>query len=733
MEIITIHPHGNDIVSGQHDAFNKVHTAHDRILDMNTFISGPPGIGKSRMMADLAASAHTKHHAVVFIIAPNNGLADQLVTKEIAPWLRENRYPVEIVDLKNYEDLDTISADIQKGHEEGRFMLISLSHLCHTKGKWSKATSFALSLIEILSRKRIAQYTIIDEIQLNLTSLTGGINSCINIHKEVMRSYGKILFQSRTGNSLNMFEHFQKCGVKFAAFSGTLNDIVMSKRPSMGYMDDALLIVNIAPFPALYNSQDFIPIDTNKITATADIRKRIEESGGVIMDIFSSREDIKRHDEMYTEHFGYAPPNSVTIVSDNNETQKLGSSTQNIRGVNLITTGFNTASTVGQNLSAVFLHRTFSNKGLYPLSNNPEHDLHCDFSGAFIQAAARGRGGSCQVYIPEMYGSGINLYTMTMCIHRILSDTVSRSPYDNILPQSTQADKIHQGIMVALRQSLRAIGKKQTRVVGSHLANLWKQTGRMFLEESATPEFDNAYWTQQIGILWEVYYKEICPDECAKYEEQVTELEEKAKGEARKAADVRLAASNATVLAELRERTESTRAVATAAAIQMRSEPHSNTVKRAMAIAKEAEELENNILSTGKGYCKGRIIDLQEKIAVISRAGGRCDICGSLAMPGRQMNIGHVRSHEYGGLFMRDNLVWDCPSCDAMFDDGKFIIDIVSGIWQDRTIRFVPNPHLRSFLSASNIENRWNQHKNKLCPVGDFHATLVANGMRHET
>lgn len=651
------------------DAFAMLQTVlHTLVTYALTLINAGTGIGKSNMLRSMVEYWNIIYgdKGVVYLFAPNDMIGKQLLAGAFAG--------ITIIDIKLFKTNRALENAVRDALEAGVKFIVYASNIGHNKGLFKPDTDRVLMLMKHLHTEGFRQLTLIDELHSVLTSLVGGINAGTSHAKADMEKYGKIREQESVRRSLNMLETMETYGVHTVACSATLNNVICSKLPSIGYRPSAIQILNFFPVASLYEKLVCEAIDTSDFLKIVPYITSSEKEPGTILLIFATKEDLRKFKKQYREHYLRDMPAAVEITSDT-DIDKISTSlltAKYVLGINLLGTGFDLGTYVkGTKFSLGILFRKFSDKGSQPLSGNRYHALHMEISAQLAQVLGRMRDGGLFL-VPEYY-AGINLGMLQERISMTIRDGYTQ--YEEIyLPTTLQLERCHLGILLALRQNIRIVATERP-TIDDILDGLHQRAGERFcLEES---NVRRSFWVRVIGFLWESYF------------------------EAREKID-----NHASILGHL----------GSAAAGPA---PDIDTLMAA-TVARDRE-----LILKGRGFSEGRFIVLRIQAEVKERACGVCIHCGDPSH--LDMTVCHIQSEEKGGPYDLDNLGWSHRGCDGIYDGGDLIHDPHGGYWARKRINFHPDTQQLGYINVAYIMNRWAQQKEKFSASEDFRIWLAAN------
>lgn len=672
----------------QDDQFGKAKL----LFEVETFSSLLPfllfcagmGSGKSRIIANMASFLN--FNGVVCIV-----LKDKNLMKQMEMNLKEFLTPNQVILDGSKSNISRIRALIHVGRQP----IILFSNLSSTSGRFTKTTK---QFIDVLKYNRATGcLVLIDEIDSILTSLTGGMNAKLDHSKTMLDSYIKVRNQVA---SLNTFDQIRRYNAKVVGFTGTANNLVCSKLPSIGYSYEQIHIINFRPINAIYENIHLLRgnTDPREIMELYDNEIQSVRENKKILIVASTKKDIEECMRGYRMRNGIDM--SYVMITQENEvdrqTRTWKTKLQNAKfvlGVNLVGIGFDISTFCpGQEFGLVIICRRLSDWVSQPLASNRYHDLHMQVSATMLQIIARMRKGGLAI-IPECVD--INSFYDGM---QKISRTI-RDGRDEMLkvgpPRETQAERQHQCLLLSLMQNIRTQNNRP--IVQEILDNLYQITGRYFENEYLQDDFDPIYWTDRIGDVWDIFIGE-GGQGLEEIQVQAEELvEEPFESEENQVQPEELVEEEE-VLQE--EETEENRT-------------HKDDLDH-QSVGNAPEILGDYL--TGGGERSRRVENEEIRAAVIERAGGICGHCGHDCDKGEVMRITqmcHVKRNDCDGTFSLDNIIYGHICCDSKFDCGFIVYDPDGGTWQHPTIRYKPDQKQWSQINPVYIRHRWDWEKTR--------------------
>jgi hypothetical protein len=617
-------------------------------LSLLTLFNSGMGSGKSNIMATLPTVLRG-FTGILFVLEKNMHLKNQIMES----------FRKSIVNNKMYlidQEGTGIDIKIRVALSKSLIPVIFLKNVAHKGGSLNKAAILLENIAK--SFPQVDKLAFIDELDNQLTSLTGGINAKLDHPSGIMEEYVRVVSQNI---SLNTFDMLRKYRVKVFGFSGTLNNTVCSKLPSLGYKASDILIVNVYPIETLYNNLNIVPIDIRDFTSIAPYLQDAEHMvDKKILIAFPDTKSMTEFKRKYAMHFGRTI-SSVKITGDN-EKERMSEEWKDefklakyVFGVNIITTGFDLSTWVeGQEFSLGILYRKLSDKISQPLSKNDEHTLHMDTAASLMQLLARLRKGGTFLIPSQLDGRA--LFDRLVEVFDRIKNGVNEYSWVGGVAGVTQEERHHQCLVIALIQNLKT---RNRPIVKGILSDLTSITGRDFEEEMKenleTPSsFDHVFWTRWTGCLWKNYLID---------HEQFITSEEK-------------------------------------------------QVKKVDNISRHRL----GITTTSGGLRNERIVDERIKDEIIQRSDNICGHCGEKFEEEYSPQDCHIKRHDDKGQYAKDNIIRGHSSCDTMFDNDGLIVYNPSGngVFLKRNAK-INEPHRKQLegISVANFNARWNWEKNR--------------------
>ena len=496
---IEIHPTSRD------DQLEKVGALFNRPLVSFRrpfiIIAGPPGSGKSLLMRRIIEIINNNSEVfLTIIILLNYDLQGQMIS--VFQEQRESSRKMTLIFDGN------IIQQVSEAFRKGEYTVVFMNHLTPNNAKERKVFD---SLVSTYTGKTLV---LDDEIDAQLTSITGGMNAKLDHSDSILEQYEKVFFQR--DNRLNILDSCRKYNAKFIGLSGTCNNLISSKIPSTGYSRDELCIINVKPIESQYKDLQIVKEDFDAENIDSLIPhlleiERPENANKKGFGAFPCESKIKLFVKSYKKVLG-RPMSYVSITYKNEKErqtkewkEKLANA-KYVLGINLVGTGFDIATHCkGQQFKLGILFRKLSDKTTNPLSKNPSHELHMEESSSFLQTVGRLRMGG--VFIVHETSQITSYYRSLMNIYEIIRDGQNQCLWTGP-PRNTQPERYYQCNLLGLLQNIRE--DEDRPVVQDILDNLKEYTDRDFKAECATEpsEFDADFWIDAIGKVWEGFLNE---------------------------------------------------------------------------------------------------------------------------------------------------------------------------------------------------------------------------------
>lgn len=629
---------------------------------MTLFAAGM-GSGKSNIMAVLPKVLCA---GITFVLSPNDQIGKQLekVFRNHRKWGL-----MVIVDGNDRHAFRKIRA------AAGVPVVVFFSCLMKSNASAMNKTAkrFAEHLKEFKAEQKLV---LIDELDLHLTKITGGLNPKVSHHQDIIMGTHKDLIEYQHTESFNVFDNIRAAGAKCICFSGTFNNMICSKIPLMGYLDHEITLVNVAPIKSLYWLADGTPRTTiihEYVTKRVDGKRvpneevlfaffdRVHASGGKGLIACSTEIQIEAVKLLYKVHYG-KELDCVCITANSKPNNLAIANAGFVVGMKLVSTGLDLSTIAeGCQFSHGILLSYLSDKESNPLSKNLEHLLRMEVSPSFLQLIARLREGGTFV-VPKAFEA---ITSLGDALQKIFD--INRKGCDEIKivgpVRGNQHGRYYQGILLAtvqnLRQGLENMDVEERPVVESILTELVLFDNRCIKGEYNAykdgAEFDHEYWIKTIELLWSVYLERFTKDM------DNDDFEDK---------------------------------------------------KLVMIAAAKARG--PRIVQRGNGLREGHEHD--ERVASMVRAramtekGPVCAHCGRVIKPTEVGQVCHVDRRDKHGTFTLDNLVWGHKGCDAIYDNEYAFIHRPGGGFYLSDLYSGHKPHMKQWsgISAENIKNRWN-------------------------
>jgi len=460
-----------------------------------TLIAAGPGSGKTNNGKSIAMKMFEDHKfPVTFLVAH----ADGMINQHEANYKKDGFITVSLKDSKGkFKHIGDFIAEVEAVLLNRKPVVVIVSGITHHNGKFSNTASVLGDIMRAMKAKNMVNICQIDEFDDQLTSLTGGINASIQLDDSHLTTYAAVIEQKA---SLNFFDVLREVDATVIGWSGTMNNVICSKMPSIGYHAAETLIINIAPIPSLYSTKKFIMCDLGDENTYVPQVHEITRTGGIVNCVFPTVAKLKKFE---ADH-----PN-VNIVAITNETprrelefdalsQRLTPGTI-VCSVNMMCSGFDVASfTNGINFSGNFILRNSSDISSQPLSRNKYNILHCSTSALINQTASRSRDPNAPIYVPKSHATK-NMLSIQQRVYEIIELGAQEGARYGPMG-TTQKDRMHHLLYTALCQNIQA---SNTPTVNEIVDGLNTLTGRDFLAEIDDDDRDHLLWRNAIGVFWQ--------------------------------------------------------------------------------------------------------------------------------------------------------------------------------------------------------------------------------------
>jgi len=438
--------------------------------------------------ADAWYTTHKK--ALVYLCSPNATLEEQIRTAFNGTGCR-----FKLIDGL----LPDIDAAVKGTLCMGFTPILFFTNVGFQNGGFSTQTKNMLRLFDSYRTKGYQQLALFDELDKQITHLTGGMNAHYYHSATDMQKYDKIRRQTV---SLNLFDELRAAGVRVMGFSGTLNNTICSKLASTGYHPRDTCIYNAYPIEELYSKLTCVPMDTSSIPVMDAHLRTAEATGKHILVVFSKKKQINKFIEDYARF--YKKPLAFTRIDSDSAPPTAGTFRQYILGVNMLTTGFDLATWMpGGQFCMGILVRDLSDKGSQPLSSNPSHELYHPESALLQQTLLRLRDGGIFL-TPERVGE-VDIIEAVRRVSTIIKAGYHEFAKYGDLVCPTQPSRWNRSVLVSICQNLREGGNTPTLTEVLILLNSYSG-GRDLAAELKRGAFDIPYWSDAVGLLWEVFW-----------------------------------------------------------------------------------------------------------------------------------------------------------------------------------------------------------------------------------
>jgi len=489
-------PYAEIIPTSRADLQEKVSKIYGKMMESKfALVASPPGSGKTRIMHDIVAHIipRLRPTSIAYMLPPNDELKDQIITafRDITKGA-----PLEIIDINSSGE--GAMGLIKRVLMAGKTPIVFKSHPGNSGGRYTKDTATLLKIMEFFRKKGVYQAVLIDELDKQLTHLTGSLSVSF-YHSRGPRNH----YKEVRGNDVNLFDQFRKYVDHVGAFSGTLNNTICSKLICCGYVPDDVFLLNAAPIPGLYSKLVCESLDTEDIHVLAPYLHESEASPDHNLMIFPTKKKVEKFIKDYTDFFG-KPPSYTRVDSDSPSPEK-GALNKYILGVNMLSVGFDFATWMPNcELRLGILVRALSDKGSNPLSSNPGHLLHHEQSPTLLQVLLRMRDGG-KFLTPPKVGC-VNISDAMERTFQIIKEGWNEFVRFGKIPATNQKDRWCRAFLVALFQNIRYIGEDREKVAEC-LDGLKEITGGLCGESAYRSDapLDLPMWTAAAGVLWDCW------------------------------------------------------------------------------------------------------------------------------------------------------------------------------------------------------------------------------------
>ena len=619
-------------------------------LSLLTLINSGMGSGKSNIMATLPVIL-PRFYGIVIVLEKNIHLRIQIMKA-----FRKSKMINKMVLIDNLDD--KVINKIQQAISACIIPVVFLKHVAHIHGSLNPSAKILEKLVGHPQLSTIKKLALIDELDSQLTSLCGGINAKLDHTVGIMGEYTRVAAQE---NSLNTFDILRKYEVKAFGFSGTMNNLICSKLPSLGYKAETIQVVNVYPIVTLYENLKIIPTNVNDFATIVPYLEAAEKKDNEKVLVVVSKKILISEFKINYHTYLKRPISSVEITGENEgeritpEWNEAFKNAKYVFGVNLVTTGFDLSTWVeGKEFSLGILYRTLSDTISQPLSKNKEHTLHMDTAAPLMQLLARLRKGG--IFLVPYKLDERPLYDRLAEVFDHIKNGVNEYNWIGGIPGVSQAERHHQSLVIALIQNLKSNNRP---IVEGILNDLKNMTDRDFEHEMKThldtpSSFDHVFWTGWIGCLWKTY--------------QVN---------------------------------------------------HESFFSEEDKIAKKADIIENyrrRLITTSGGIRNERVIDERIKEEIIKRSENTCGHCGDKFDSTDVPQDCHIKRHDNKGEYAMNNIIRGHSGCDSQYDSEGLIIYEISGkgvFLRKRVMSYAPHRKQLEGISTDNFRARWNWEKNR--------------------
>jgi len=635
----------DDLLRLTTEIFRTLNFACLRLL---TLFNSGMGSGKSNNMASLPLILQN-FRGIVFVPQKNMHLKTQIMQA-----FKDSKLGRKMMLID--ADKDDVGASIRNAIDRGVIPVVFLKNCAHSSGSLNNSAKDLQKLITAFAQHD--KIALMDELDNQLTSLSGGINAKLDHPAGIMQEYSRVAEQE---TSLNIFDIMRKNNVKVIGFSGTMNNMICSKLPSLGYSIEDITIINVFPIADLYKDLKIIPIEVDNFTQIAPYLIKAESMPGkkTLVSV-SDVNSIGEFKTSYARHFGRKISSAQITGSNGKErlTPEWKESFKNaniIFGINIITVGFDLSTWIeGQEFCLGILYRKLSDKISQPLSKNEEHILHMDTAATLMQLLARLRKGG--VFLVPSKLDGRPLYERLVDVFDRIKKGVNEYMWVGGISGTRQEERHHKSLVIALIQNLKYNNRP---IVDGILSDLKRFTDRDFeVEMKANLEnpslFDHVFWTSWIGCLWKTY--QVDHDALLSDDEKL--------------------------------------------------------VKKSEIVSSHR----NGLITTSGGVRNERLIDEKIRHMICERSQNTCGHCGEKFEDTDVPQDCHIRRHDDKGKYDATNIIRGHSGCDSLYDDDGLIIYSCSdsGVFLRRGAKgYVPDKKQLAYISLDNFKARWNWEKSR--------------------
>jgi hypothetical protein len=193
------------IPTDRNDLLNKAKSHYKkafRDLPQASLLNSGMGSGKTKILYAIPRNL-IAFKGVCFLLVDNQPLMDQII--QDYDNIPEKGF-MELVSVKDAKvkeiknAITTISAALSKG----KTPIIILKNVGHNNGNFNKSASTLASLMTEF--RKYDQLVLIDELDLQLTTLTGGINAKLDHTPDILKTYTKLTEQMESRNIFDLLQ-----------------------------------------------------------------------------------------------------------------------------------------------------------------------------------------------------------------------------------------------------------------------------------------------------------------------------------------------------------------------------------------------------------------------------------------------------------------------------------------------------------------------------------------------
>ena len=513
-----------DINIVRDDLQNKINNIDYNVIiapGKATLINSGTGSGKTRIIFDLVHKFMNAidDNKIIHIICSNDTLSQQFKKSYEIHYPDRNKLVKIIgIDLHKFKKIEkTIDECIIKDIT----VVLVWPHLSHENGNLSELSNKFVTTISEKQEDGIEQLVIIDEIHEQLTRLSGGLNPSIYNNKHWVGQHKKV--KEQTHNKLNIFDKIRSKNIPVILLSATLNNILLTKMPSMGYKSNDITIINCMPIRSLSSKTQLQHIDiTDYSVIEKEIDNTIQTTEDKVLIVSKSSIEINKLIKIWNIKQKKIP---YSIYTNEHKSIDELNDARIIFSIELMTTGFDSSTHFANTkVGLVVILRKFSDKQSNGMSNNDEHECYIDISAKLCQTIGRLRErGKALIdnsfdHIKTLYNVQYNIFNAIKNGYD-LSYKISGEPYQDVknpkekcLVPISRYNQIHLNNLIV---NIRDNDDDDLKVISNRITKLEGLTGRNIRNEylnsiiaDGTDDFDSAFWVENMIYLWNDYIAE---------------------------------------------------------------------------------------------------------------------------------------------------------------------------------------------------------------------------------